>query len=81
MKYAHSVLAIFSRSYFKNGFWFKVKVARIDAPETSKRKNQPNQPFSEKAEERLAVIVLFDNDVLPKTGGIARYRDELADAM
>lgn len=27
------------------------------------------------------MIVVFDSDVLPKTGGIARYRDEFDDAM
>jgi putative acetyltransferase len=27
------------------------------------------------------MIVVFDSGVLPKTGGIARYRDEFDDAM
>jgi endonuclease YncB( thermonuclease family) len=31
----------------------KVRMVGIDAPETSKRKNQPGQPFSDKAKKRL----------------------------
>ena len=36
----------------------KVRMAGIDTPETSKRKNQPGQPFSDKAKKRLSELVL-----------------------
>lgn len=36
----------------------KVRLVGIDTPETSKRKRQPGQPFSQKAKEYLAGLIL-----------------------
>ena len=36
----------------------KVRLIGIDAPETSRKKHQPGQPYSDKAKERLASLVL-----------------------
>ena len=50
----------------------KVRLVGIDAPETSKRKRQPGQPFGRKAEKYLAGLVL--NKVVDIKGyGSDRY--------
>ena len=36
----------------------KVRLIGIDAPETSRKKHQPGQPYSEKAKDRLTRMVL-----------------------
>lgn len=37
----------------------KVRFVGIDAPETSKKKRDPGQPFSQKAKEHLADLILY----------------------
>jgi endonuclease YncB( thermonuclease family) len=41
-----------------NGEKLTIRLVGIDAPETSKKKNQPGQPFSQKSTKHLAGLVL-----------------------
>ena len=49
-----------------------IRLVGIDAPETSKRKNQPGQPFSRKSTQHLAGLVLNKSAEL-KSYGTDRY--------
>ncbi len=55
-----------------NGSTITVRLVGIDAPETSKRKNEPGQPFSRKSTKHLASLVL-NKSVVVKSYGIGRY--------
>jgi len=54
-----------------------IRLVGIDAPETSKKKNQPGQPFSQKSTKYLASLVL-DKSVDIKSYGEDRYGRTLA---
>jgi endonuclease YncB( thermonuclease family) len=54
------------------GFEVTVRLVGIDAPETSKKKNQPGQPFSKKAKINLQRLVL-DKTVEIDGFGLDRY--------
>ncbi len=55
----------------------KVRLVGIDAPELSRRKNQPGQPYSQKSKKYLADLVL--NKVVDIQGyGLDRYGRVLA---
>ena len=49
-----------------------IRLVGIDAPETSKKKNEPGQPFSRKSTKYLASLVL-NKSVEVKSYGIDRY--------
>ena len=49
-----------------------IRLVGIDAPETSKKKNQPGQPFSRKSTKYLANLVL-NKSVAVKSYGTDRY--------
>jgi endonuclease YncB( thermonuclease family) len=55
-----------------NGSKVTVRMVGIDAPETSKKKNQPGQPFSRKSTKYLANLVL-NKSVEVKSYGTDRY--------
>ena len=55
-----------------NGSTITVRLVGIDAPERSKRKNEPGQPFSRKSTKHLASLVLHKH-VTVKSYGIDRY--------
>jgi endonuclease YncB( thermonuclease family) len=55
-----------------NGSKVTVRMVGIDAPETSKKKNQPGQPFSRKSTKHLANLVL-NKSVEVKSYGTGRY--------
>jgi micrococcal nuclease len=55
-----------------NGKASTIRLVGIDAPETSKKKNQPGQPFSRKSTKHLANIVL-NKTVEVKSYGAGRY--------
>ena len=55
-----------------NGVKMKIRLVGIDAPETSKKKNQPGQPFSKKSTSYLADLVL-NKSVEVKSYGTDRY--------
>lgn len=55
-----------------NGSKVTVRLVGIDAPETSKKKNQPGQPFSRKSTKYLANLVL-NKSVEVKSYGTDRY--------
>jgi endonuclease YncB( thermonuclease family) len=55
-----------------NGETVTVRLVGIDAPETSKRKNEPGQPFSRKSTKYLASLVL-SKSVTVKSYGTDRY--------
>ena len=55
----------------------KIRLVGIDAPETSKKKNQPGQPFSRKSTKYLASLVL-NKSVEVKSYGTDRYGRTLA---
>ena len=55
-----------------NGGNMIVRLVGIDAPESSKKKNQPGQPFSKKSTKYLANLVL-NKSVDVKSYGIDRY--------
>ena len=55
-----------------NGEKITVRLVGIDAPETSKKKNQPGQPFSKKSTKYLASLVL-NKSVEVKSYGTDRY--------
>ena len=50
----------------------KVRLVGIDAPETSKKKRQPGQPFGQKSKKYLAALVL-NKTVDIKGYGLGRY--------
>ncbi len=59
------------------GVEIKVRLAGIDAPETGKKKHRESQPYSEKAKELLAGLVL--NRFVELEGyGIEPYNRQLA---
>jgi micrococcal nuclease len=49
-----------------------IRLVGIDAPETSKKKNEPGQPFSRKSTKHLASLVL-NKSVDVKSYGTGRY--------
>ena len=55
-----------------DGSKITVRLVGIDAPETSKKKNQPGQPFSRKSTKYLANLVL-NKSVEVKSYGTDRY--------
>ena len=55
-----------------NGKSSIIRLVGIDAPETSKKKNQPGQPFSRKSTKHLANLVL-NKSVEVKSYGTGRY--------
>ena len=55
-----------------NGKRIKVRLVGIDAPETSKMKNEPGQPFSRKSTKHLAGMVL-SKSVTVTSYGTDRY--------
>jgi micrococcal nuclease len=55
-----------------NGKALTIRLVGVDAPETSKRKNEPGQPFSKKSTKYLAGLVL-DKMVDIKSYGQDRY--------
>jgi endonuclease YncB( thermonuclease family) len=55
-----------------NGSTVTVRLVGIDAPEASKKKNQPGQPFSRKSTNYLANLVL-NKSVEVKSYGTDRY--------
>jgi endonuclease YncB( thermonuclease family) len=55
-----------------NGKASTIRLVGIDAPETSKKKNQPGQPFSRKSTRYLANLVL-NKSVEVKSYGTDRY--------
>ena len=55
-----------------NGENMTIRLVGIDAPETSKKKNQPGQPFSRKSTKYLANLVL-NKSVEVKSYGTDRY--------
>jgi micrococcal nuclease len=55
-----------------NGGKIKIRLVGIDAPETSKKKNQTDQPFSRKSTKYLTSLV-FNKHVDLKSCGTDRY--------
>jgi micrococcal nuclease len=55
-----------------NGSKITIRLVGIDAPETSKKKNQPGQPFSKKSTKYLTSLVL-NKSVEMKSYGTDRY--------
>ena len=55
-----------------NGLKITIRLVGIDAPETSKKKNEPGQPFSQKSTKYLASLVL-NKSVDVKSYGTDRY--------
>lgn len=55
-----------------NNVKMTIRLVGIDAPETSKKKNQPGQPFSNKSTKYLAKLVL-NKSVDVKSYGTDRY--------
>ena len=55
-----------------NDIKMTIRLVGIDAPETSKKKNQPGQPFSRKSTKYLASLVL-NKSVEVKSYGTDRY--------
>ncbi|MGV7225033.1 MAG: thermonuclease family protein [Nitrospinales bacterium] len=55
-----------------DGIKTTIRLVGIDAPETSKKKNQPGQPFSRKSTQYLASLVL-NKSVEVKSYGSDRY--------
>ncbi|MDB4442217.1 thermonuclease family protein [bacterium] len=55
-----------------DGSKITIRLVGIDAPETSKKKNEPGQPFSQKSTKHLANLVL-NKSVDVKSYGIDRY--------
>ena len=61
-----------------------IRLVGIDAPETSKKKNEPGQPFSQKSTKHLASIVLnksveiksYRNDRYGRTFGVVYMEGE-----
>jgi endonuclease YncB( thermonuclease family) len=63
-----------------NGKNMTIRLVGIDAPETSKGKNQPGQPFSRKSTQYLANLVL-NKSVAVKSYGTDRYGRILGDVF
>jgi endonuclease YncB( thermonuclease family) len=63
-----------------HGIEFKVSLIGIDAPETSKKKNDEGQPHSQQAKKFLASMVL-DKTVFIKGYGNDRYNRILAEVF
>jgi endonuclease YncB( thermonuclease family) len=57
-----------------------IRLVGIDAPETSKKKNQPGQPFSRKSTKYLASLVL-KKSIEVKSYGTDRYGRTLGVAL
>jgi len=55
-----------------NGSKITIRLVGIDAPETSKKKNEPGQPFSQKSTKYLVSLVL-NKSVDVKSYGTDRY--------
>jgi len=55
-----------------NGSATTIRLVGIDAPETSKKKHEPGQPFSQKSTKHLASLVL-NKSVVVKSYGTGRY--------
>ncbi|MFC1577626.1 thermonuclease family protein [Thermodesulfobacteriota bacterium] len=55
-----------------NGTTTTIRLVGIDAPETSKKKNEPGQPFSQKSTKYLSSLVL-NKSVDVKSYGTDRY--------
>jgi endonuclease YncB( thermonuclease family) len=55
-----------------DGSKITIRLVGIDAPETSKKKHEPGQPFSRKSTEYLASLVL-NKSVVVKSYGTDRY--------
>jgi endonuclease YncB( thermonuclease family) len=55
-----------------DGSKITIRLVGIDAPETSKKKNEPGQPFSRKSTKHLASLVL-NKSVDMKSYGTGRY--------
>jgi endonuclease YncB( thermonuclease family) len=60
-----------------NGHKEIIRLVGIDAPETSKKKHEPGQPFSQKSTKYLASLVL-NKSVDVKSYGTGRYGRTLA---
>jgi len=56
----------------RNDVKMTIRLVGIDAPETSKKKNEPGQPFSQKSTKHLAGLVL-NKSVEIKSYGTDRY--------
>lgn len=56
----------------RGGTTVTVRLVGIDAPERSRRKNEPGQPFSRKSTKHLASLVL-NKSVTVKSYGTGRY--------
>ena len=54
------------------GYAFTIRLVGIDAPETSKKKNEPGQPFSQRAKTLLQMLVL-NKTVELESYGLDRY--------
>ena len=61
----------------KNGKTSTIRLVGIDAPEKSKKKNEPGQPISQKSTQHLAGLVL-NKSVDNKSYGTDRYGRTLA---
>jgi endonuclease YncB( thermonuclease family) len=59
------------------GYKFKVRLVGIDAPEKSRKKNEPGQPYSQKAKNLLQKLVLNKTVELERYG-LDRYSRILA---
>lgn len=59
------------------GYEFKVRLVGIDAPETSRKKNEPGQPFSRRAKIHLQKLVL-DKTIELESYGLDRQSRILA---
>ena len=59
-----------------NGSKITVRLVRIDAPETSKKKNEPGQPYSKKSTKHLAGLVLNKSVTVKSYGTIRNYGGE-----
>jgi len=55
-----------------NGTTSTIRLVGIDAPEKSKKKNEPGQPFSKKSTKHLTSLVL-NKTVDIKSYGVGRY--------
>ena len=60
-----------------DGYKFKVRLVGIDAPEISKKENEPGQPFSQRAKTLLQMLVL-NKTIELESYGLDRYSRILA---
>ena len=63
-----------------NGSKITVRLVGIDAPETSKKKNEPGQPYSKKSTKHLAGLAL-NRSVTVKSYGTDRYGRTLGEVF